>query len=400
MKIRIICGLLLIAICFGAIAGCSPTESTGKEKPDALVIMTEDLDGLFNPFYSTTGADSTIVSMTQISMLTTGYENGEVVVACGDDEAVVVKDYDIVHNDSSDTTTYTFVIKNGIKFSDGKPLTINDVLFNLYVYLDPVYTGSSTMYSTDIVGLRDYRTQSVNSGSSNTDDTIAEAARNRAKNRINELINLYRQTGKTNTAGSYSASYDAMVSAINKHSLSSGYKAAVSTDPSSVTVKNLLADYEKTLELFRDELNTDYASAKEAYLEEPYKSTGMFDEVTSFMYAEGYVSIEYEKDANNKDILSKIKKVERIYPENVVKDKESAINFVYNDKIENNLDEILLYWATSKTLETNSTAAAKEVILHEIEVIISDDLGRLEVAHVEEIIPETSPDVQLLPFYI
>ncbi len=39
---------------------------------------------------------------------------------------------------------------------------MRDVLFNIYVYLDPVYTGSSTMYSTEIVGLAEYRTQSRN----------------------------------------------------------------------------------------------------------------------------------------------------------------------------------------------------------------------------------------------
>ena len=90
--------------------------------------MSEALDGVFNPFFSTTGADGTIVSMTQIGMLTYGYENGEVVVAFGDDEAVVVKDYISKYDSASDTTTYTFVLKNGILFSDGHPLTIEDVL--------------------------------------------------------------------------------------------------------------------------------------------------------------------------------------------------------------------------------------------------------------------------------
>ena len=33
------------------------------------------------------------------------------------------------------------------------------MLFSLYVYLDPAYTGSTTIYSTDIVGLAAYRTQ-------------------------------------------------------------------------------------------------------------------------------------------------------------------------------------------------------------------------------------------------
>lgn len=361
---KILSVILALVMCLSTVAVFASCGGKKGTNPDALVIMTEELDGLFNPFYSTTAADGTIVSMTQIGMLGTDYINGEVVVACGDDHAVAVKDYDIVYDSTTDNTTYTFVIKNGIQFSDGKPLTIGDVLFNLYVYLDPVYTGSSTMYSTDILGLRDYRTQTISSGDSNTDDRISQQASDRAKNRINELINLYKQVGQTATQGSYSATYDQMVAAIKAHSLSGGYKEAISNDPAKVTVDNLLADYELTLKYFKEELNTDYTSAKEAYLEEPYKSTGEFDEVTSFMYAEGYVTIEYEKDENNKDIKSQIKKVIRNYNADVVKDKDSAIKYVYDSKVEQELHMILMYWATAQKLATGYTAEAKEVILH------------------------------------
>ena len=364
MSKRILSAVLALVMCLSAVSLFASCGGGKGSKPDALVIMTEELDGLFNPFFSTTAADGTIVSMTQIGMLGTDYVNGEVIVACGDEHAVAVKDYDVVHDSAADTTTYTFVIKNGIKFSDGKPLTIHDVMFNLYVYLDPVYTGSSTMYSTDIIGLRDYRTQTVSSGDNSTDDRISQQANDRAKNRVNELINLYKQVGQTATQGTYSATYDQMVAAIQTHSLSSGYREAISNDPSKVTSDNLLKDYELTLQYFREELNTDYASAKEAYLEEPYKSTGEFDEITSFMYAEGYVTIEYEKDENNKDIKSKIKKVIRNYNADVVKDKESAIKYVYDSKVEQELHMILMYWATAQKLITGYTAAAKEVILH------------------------------------
>ena len=366
MKTRILSLVLCVAMLMGCVAvfaSCGDKKNSGT--PDALVIMTEELDGLFNPFYSTTAPDGTIVGMTQISMLTTDYVDKKVIVACGDEHAVVVKDYAVNYDSASDKTTYTFVIKNGIKFSDGQPLTIEDVMFNLYVYLDPVYTGSNTMYSTDIVGLQDYRTQVLGSDSTNTDDTISQNATNRAKNRINELINLYMQIGKTQTQGSYSATYSQMIDAINTHSLSSGYKEAVSNDAASVTVDQLKADYDKALQYFKEELNTDYTSAKEAYLDEPYKSTGEFDEVTSFMYAEGYVSIEYEKDENNKDIKSQIKKVTRLYNPDVVKDKESAIKYVYDSKVEQELHMILMYWATAQKLMTEYTAEAKEVILHE-----------------------------------
>ncbi len=368
MKTKILSLILCFAMLLSAVAMFS--SCGGKtEKPDALVIMTEELDGVFNPFYSTTGPDATIVSMTQISMLTSAVAaDGNVIVACGDKEAVVVKDYAIKQADGK--TTYTFVIKNGITFSDGKPLTMNDVLFNLYVYLDPVYTGSNTMYSTDIVGLQDYRTQ-TSGADSNTDDLVSQQASARAKDRINELINLYKQVGATKTEGTYSANYDKMVAAIKAHTLSDGYKRALATsaDAASVTVDQLLADYEKALTFFKEELYTDYASAKDAYTEAPYKNTteftDEFKEVTSFMCAEGFVTIEYEKDENNKDIKSQIKKVTKNYSTDVVKDMESAVKYVYDYTVENSLHVILSAWATANKLRTEFAAAAKEVVLKE-----------------------------------
>ena len=358
--------LIMIFGCMSMLISCKRDKGPIIDNETThLVLSTQELDGVFNPFYSSSGPDGSVVGMTQIGMLSAD-KDGK--VAFGKDEACVVLDYEAITNTKADgtvdTTVYRFVLKNDLKFSNGSPLTMKDVLFNLYVYLDPVYTGSSTMYSTDILGLKDYRTQTVSSGDSNTDDQITRQAGDRAKNRINELINLYKQVGQTATQGTYSATYDQMVAAIRNHSLSGGYKEAISNDLSEVTVDNLLADYELTLKYFKEELNTDYTSAKEAYLEEPYKSTGEFDEVTSFMYAEGYVTIEYEKDENNKDIKSQIKKVIRNYNADVVVDKDSAIQYVYDSKVEQELHMILMYWATSQKLLTGYAAAAKEVILH------------------------------------
>ena len=166
MTKRIIALILCLVMCFSILTVLSSCKT--ESKPDAFVIMTDALDGVFNPFFATTGADMGVVGLTQIGMLTTGYENGEVTIAYGENEAVVTKDFESKYDPASGNTTYTFVIKNGIKFSDGEALTIEDVLFNLYVYLDPVYTGSSTMYSTDILGLTDYRTQTQSSGDSDT----------------------------------------------------------------------------------------------------------------------------------------------------------------------------------------------------------------------------------------
>ena len=250
---KIISLILVFVMCLPL---CLTLASCGETKPDAFVIMSEELDGLFNPYFSTTGADGSIVSMTQIGMLTSKYVDGEIQVGYGEDEAVATLDYGSTYNKKKDQTTFTFVIKNGIKYSDGHPLTIEDVLFNLYLYLDPVYTGSATMYSTDIVGLTAYRTQTIGAGSSsNTDDRIASLANDRANSRIKELVNLFNSQRKANKNNPIP--YEEMKAAILKTTLSTGYKNAVSNDPDSVTVDQLLADYELTLEKFLEEISRE-----------------------------------------------------------------------------------------------------------------------------------------------
>ena len=371
MKNRIISLILCISILLGITSVLSSCGGSGEQ---AFVIMTDTLDGLFNPFFSTSASDGTIVSMTQIGMLTSATNaKGDAEVAFGPDYAVVVLDYESSYdiNETSENpeektgvTTYTFVIKNGIKFSDGKPLTIEDILFNMYVYLDPVYTGSSTMYSTDIQGLSQYRIQQNLSGGSNADEQLTAQARTKANNRIIELINVFN-TFKL-PSGNFDTTEAKMRDAINNWTLSSGYKEAISNDPSSVTVSQLLSDYDKTIELFKKELESDYEAAKEAYTEEPYKSHGFADdEILSFMYMEGYVNVEFgDKDGKKGADKSVIVKVERDYPSSI-DTKEEAIQYVFDSKINSELHIILTAWATATELQTLYMSQAKEVILKE-----------------------------------
>ncbi len=278
------------------------------------------------------------------------------------------------------TITYTFVLKNGIQFSDGQPLTMEDVLFNYYVYLDPVYTGSNTLYSTDIVGLSEYRTQTVGSSSDDSDDLIASQASTRAEARINELVNLFNSQLKASSTKE--VGYEAMKAAIQAYSVSAGYKSAISNDPTEVSAQNLLADYDYALKLFREELESDYLSAQESYTDEPYKSHEEFkDEVFCFMYTEGYVEVDYAEGADGKVDRTTIEKLTPAYPTTIT-DKAAAIDYIYNDKIARELDIILRYWATGTTLLNEFTAKAKEVILHEN---IADD-GSLAVENISGIV--------------
>ncbi len=376
IKKKIISIVLIISLFAGMIL---TFRFCANDEVDAFVIMTEQLDGLFNPFFSTSATDGTIVSMTQIGMLSSKYVNGEVQVAYGDNEAVVVKDYDVVENDDG-TTTYRFVIKNGIKFSDGAPLTMEDVLFNYYVYLDPVYTGSSTLYSTDIIGLKEYRTQTVGSTTDDSDDMILTQATTRANNRLNELINLFNSEYKSSSTKE--VSYEDMKAAILAYNVSGGYKEAISNDPSEVTSQNLLDDYEYALKLFKEELESDYTSAKESYTDDQYKAFEQFkDEIFCFMFTEGYVEVEYAEGEDGKVDRTKMEKLTAQYPSSI-DTKEKAIDYVYNDKIARELNIILQYWATANTLSTEFTAKAKEVILNEN---VSDD-GTLLVPNISGIV--------------
>lgn len=380
MNKRIIAMALCVIMCLGMASMFTGCKGDGSgAAPDAFVIMTDALDGLFNPFFSTSAPDGTIVAMTQIGMLSSEFVNGKVQVAYGDDHAVAVKDYDIVENDD-DTTTYTFVLKNGIKFSDGHPLTMEDVLFNYYVYLDPVYTGSSTLYSTDIVGLSEYRTQTVGSASDDSDALITSQAASRAEARINELINLF--ISKQKASATNEVSYEEMKDAILSYSVSAGYKSAISNDPDAVSNKDLLADYDYALKLFREELETDYVSAQESYTDEPYKSHEEFkDEIFCFMFTEGYVEVEYAEGADGKKDRTQIQKLTPAYPSSITT-KDAAVDYIFNDKIARELNIILSYWATAGTLTTEFTAKAKEVILHEN---VSDD-GTLAVKNISGIV--------------
>ena len=394
MKNKIVSLILCLVMILGSVsvlASCS-------KSTDAFVIMSEELDGLFNPFFSTTAADGTIVSMTQVGMLTTELDkDGNAVIAYGDDHAVVTKDYSLEQKGGK--STYTFVIKNGIKFSDGTPLTIEDVLFNMYVYLDPVYTGSSTMYSTDIVGLQEYRTQTPGAGDS-VSDTIANAATQRAETRIKELLNIFLQNGDKDKDGSYDLSVDSMKELIGKHSVGNGYKSSISAKPEEVTNAQLLEDYNKTLEYFLEELDDDYAASQDAFdlTKAPYKDWKQYfdNEVFRFMFYENLVSVKYKELDGGKEDKNVITDIKLGYNEDVCYDKETAIEYVYNSMVSSKFEEILNYSATASKLRTEYSALATEVIIREKmkgdELAVKNISGIVSLGHTTDVEKVTITD--------
>ncbi len=347
-----------------------PDSTVRPSNKDSIVLMTEELSGLFNPFYATTGTDMEVVGLTQIGMLGTD-RNGNPVA--GDDEAVVVKAFEI----NPEGTVYTFVIKNGLKFSDGYPLTMNDVLFNMYEYLDPVYTGSSTMYSIKIEGLTQYRTQANYSGGGTAqEDSISAQANAYAKLRIQELISVFETYGEMNTgtSGAYSMTDAQMIEAINTVAfISDGYKNAVATPKEQETMtlddyrKLLMEDYELTKKTFREELVNDYKASKDSFdiTTAPYNEHAALleNEIFKFFLYEGYITPVYELVQGKKN-LQKIVRFDAADIANRYTDMDSAVNRVYKDTLETGLNNVLRYWGTAGTLTTQYSGAARDVILH------------------------------------
>ena len=413
MKKRIISFILCIAMCLSTVALFS--SCGGGNKADSLVIMTDELDGLFNPFYSTTAADGTIVSMTQIGMLTSKYVNGNVEVAYGDNEAVVVKDYKMETNGNGDDkeTVYTFVLKNGIKFSNGSPLTMNDVLFNMYVYLDPVYAGSSTMYSTKIQGLTAYRTQTEGADSdSDADSELSDQASTLAESRLYTLINYFREVYETTKAEGKVADEAAMkayLSALTDNALS-GYISTVVAENKREEFENekkadksswkwsdqIISDYEYILKLYREELDTAFATAMDAFTEAPYSNHDEFkDQIFCFMYSQGYVEVTYVK-VNGRDDKSQIESLRPMYGSHITT-KEQAIEYAFNDTICNSFDAVSLMTGAATTVLSEYTANAKGVILHEKlgdsnELIIPSISGIVSLGHSTDVSSVTIGD--------
>ncbi len=313
---------------------CKKEGTTYDNATDPLVLSTQAVDGNFNPFFYTTGTDGSVVGMTQLSMLSND-ENGDPIF--GDDEAVIVKDMEEITTGTGEDqkTEYRFVIKNNVQFSNGSYLTIKDVLFNLYVYLDPVYTGSSTIYSTDIVGLQEYRTQEASEANQ---DSFMQQFETKADTRVDTLKDACDQINKDlNSEGLLTVEQF-------KQYLIDDYQAL------GGTYQTIVDDFDKACELFLEELNRDYTNSLDAYQDHKFydkdgnvvESAVLTSDVAEFLYNEGYITWN-KKDKTLFCSLGDLATVSAW-------DKQKAINTVYADIMPRKAHEVVAYWATSTEL--------------------------------------------------
>ena len=167
---------LAVAMLCTAFVGCvnnpdkpgKTDEPTSTDAPytgaDTLVVGYQKFSGKFSPFFATTAYDQDVAGMVNVGLISTDRE-GNVVYKGIEGEKRTFNGTEYTYTGMSDVTetinedgTVDYVVKlrDGVKFSDGQPLTIKDVLFTIYVYCDPTYTGSTTFSALPIVGMKEY----------------------------------------------------------------------------------------------------------------------------------------------------------------------------------------------------------------------------------------------------
>ena len=177
-------------------SGEESSDSASAPANDTLVASVEQgLEGKFSPFFALAANDVTIDEMVRVYTLEVdrvgnpilkGIE-GETRSYNGTDYTYyTASDIEITENDDG-TVYYDMTIRDDIQFTDGHVADIDDVIFSMYVLLDPTYDGNATLYSTPIEGLDAYRNGMeplysllVKAGEDNTDFTNWDEATQKA----------------------------------------------------------------------------------------------------------------------------------------------------------------------------------------------------------------------------
>ena len=143
--------------------GNTTTEASGDSK--AMVYASDDFNAKFSPFFADTVPDQDITNFVNVALLPTD-RNGAIVYKGIEGEKREYNGQEYTYNGIADlevtenadgTVYYDFKMKDGVTFSDGEPLTVDDVIFSLYVLSDPTYDGNATVFSTPIQGMKEYR---------------------------------------------------------------------------------------------------------------------------------------------------------------------------------------------------------------------------------------------------
>lgn len=119
-------------------------EAVKTEPSGTLTVGITEASGNFNPAYYSSAYDGYVADLVFDSLIARNFD--------GEYEGSVADSWEY----SNDDKTITFKMKKDINFSDGTPLTANDVVFSYQLLADPSYTGRYGSTVADMLGYDAY----------------------------------------------------------------------------------------------------------------------------------------------------------------------------------------------------------------------------------------------------
>ncbi|MBE1446541.1 ABC transporter substrate-binding protein [Paenibacillus sp. OAS669] len=123
----------------------SKNPETAKKRTTTFISGTQTPEGVFNPYFYQNGWDGNVTGVLFASLITK------------DETGKPIPELAEKWDTSADQLTYTFHLRPNLKFSDGTPLTAEDVAFTLTLLHDPAYDGRVDISQAYIKGGAAYK---------------------------------------------------------------------------------------------------------------------------------------------------------------------------------------------------------------------------------------------------
>ncbi|WP_308797745.1 ABC transporter substrate-binding protein [Agromyces silvae] len=166
MRTRLLTKAAVLAAGAGLLAGCTaPAPETGTETTSASVYLYQD-PSTFNPLKPFAGGEQLVMSLLYDNLVTTD-PDAEYIPRLAESWTV-----------SEDATTYTFTLREGLKWSDGEPFGAADVVFSYNLYANPEVASAQSSRLAGVVGYDELQSGAATelSGVTAVDDHTVEIA--------------------------------------------------------------------------------------------------------------------------------------------------------------------------------------------------------------------------------
>ncbi|MFC8681495.1 ABC transporter substrate-binding protein [Microbacterium ureisolvens] len=143
MQSRFITGALALAATAALVVGCSASTPPPAEshEPTSANVYLYQKPVTFNPLVAGLGAEALTMSLVYDTLYTTDPDFAY--------EPRLAESWDV----SDDATTYTFHLRDGLEWSDGEPLTADDVVYSFNLYANPAV---ASIYASRLAGVEGF----------------------------------------------------------------------------------------------------------------------------------------------------------------------------------------------------------------------------------------------------